>query len=211
MTRKTRRTRGVLGGRSDEVVRRVLDAALVELASSGYAAFRMEAVAEAAEVNKTTVYRRWPARAQLIASLLERLQAPLRAHALPDTGSLEGDLVEAFTHRARVARTLEGRAWRRLLAERLDPELAPLLRTAIDGRGGEWKAMVTRGIGRRELPEGTDVQRLFDFTRAIVDSRAPEHVDGRWVQQAVRTVLAGARVGTLRSSPGTASRTGRGR
>src|SRR5262249_29735275 len=34
-----RRTKGVLGGRSDEVVRHVLDAAIVELARSGYAGF----------------------------------------------------------------------------------------------------------------------------------------------------------------------------
>lgn len=176
----------------------MLDAALTELARSGYSAFRMEAVAEAAGVNKTTVYRRWPARPQLIAAIVERLQAPLRAQALPDTGRLEDDLVDAFTHRARVARTVEGRAWSRLLAERQHPELAPLLKSAITGRGGEWKAMVTRAIARRELPKDTDVQRLFDFTRAIVDSRAPAQVDGRWVRQAVCTVLAGARAGTLR-------------
>ena len=54
-----RRTQGVLGGRSDEVVRKVFDAATVELATSGYSGFRMEEVTARAGVNKTTVYRRW--------------------------------------------------------------------------------------------------------------------------------------------------------
>src|SRR5215216_3288595 len=116
-----RRTQGTLGGRSEQVVRRVLDAALVELARSGYAGFRMDEVVSKATVNKTTIYRRWPSRAALITALVERMRQPLRASPLPDTGRLEHDLVEAFTRRAAVGRKLEGRAWARLLAERHSP------------------------------------------------------------------------------------------
>src|SRR5687768_18582581 len=57
---RTRRTQGILGGRSEQVVNRVLDASVAELARSGYAAFRMESVADEAKVNKTSIYRRWP-------------------------------------------------------------------------------------------------------------------------------------------------------
>src|SRR5687767_9883677 len=74
-----RRTRGILGGRSDQVVRRVLAAAMAEVARSGYAGFRMDAVAARARVNKTTIYRRWPTRAALVTALVERMRAPLRA------------------------------------------------------------------------------------------------------------------------------------
>ena len=49
-----------VGGRSERVVRDVLDASAKELARVGYAALRMDDVAAAAGVNKTTVYRRWP-------------------------------------------------------------------------------------------------------------------------------------------------------
>ena len=41
--RSARRTQGILGGRSEQVVRRVLDAAILELARSGHAGFRMDA------------------------------------------------------------------------------------------------------------------------------------------------------------------------
>src|SRR5437763_1966550 len=73
-----RRTLGILGGRSELVVRRVLDAALVELARSGYAGFRMDAVASSAAVNKTTIYRRWPSREALVAAVADRMGTPLR-------------------------------------------------------------------------------------------------------------------------------------
>jgi hypothetical protein len=48
----SRRTQGTLGGRSEQVVRRVLDAAIDELARSGYHGFRMDVVESRAAVNK---------------------------------------------------------------------------------------------------------------------------------------------------------------
>ncbi len=195
----SRRTRGILGGRSDEVVRRALDAALVELGRSGYGRFRMEAVASRAGVNKTTIYRRWPNRRALVAALVTRMRTPLRESPLPDTGTLEGDLVEAFTRRFEFGRKRQGRAWARLLEERHDPEVEAIIAQVVKERSDEWKRMVTRAIDRGELPEGTDAQRVLDFVRAIVDSRsASRPLDVAWLRAAVRTVLAGAHAGTLR-------------
>src|SRR4051812_34075011 len=150
-----RRTQGTLGGRSEQVVRRVLDAAIVELARSGYAGFRMDEVVSAAGVNKTTIYRRWPNRAALITALVDRMRKPLRESPLPDTGQLERDLVEAFTRRLSVGRKPEGRAWARLLDERHSPEVDAIIGGAVDERGGEWRSMVTRAIDRGEIPSGT--------------------------------------------------------
>lgn len=192
-----RRTKGVLGGRSDEVVRGVLEAALAELASSGYARFRMDAVAARAGVNRTTVYRRWPTRAALVAAVVERLRAPLRQNPLPDHGALERDLVEAFARRWRLGRSVGGRAWARLLDERSNPDVERLIGEAVAERGAEWRRMITRSIARRELPAGTEAQLLLDFVHAIVDSRRGQPLDPKWLRAAVRTVLAGAAAGTL--------------
>lgn len=194
----SRRTQGILGGRSEQVVRRALDAAMVELAHSGYAGFRMEAVAARAGVNKTTIYRRWPSRAALIAALVNRMRAPLRESPLPDTGQLESDLVDAFTRRFTFGRTTEGRAWARLLAERHNPEVEAIIGDAVGERRDEWRSMVTRAIDRGDLPPGTDAQLLLDFVRAIVDSRSSSRrLDAAWLSIAVRTVIAGARAGTV--------------
>lgn len=192
-----RRTKGVLGGRSDDVVRQVLDAGLVELARSGYARFRMDEVAARAGVNRTTIYRRWPNRRALVTAVVERLRAPLRHEPLPDKGALERDLVEAFTRRWTYGRKVEGRAWARLLDERHQPDLERIIGRAVDARRAEWKHMVTRAIERRELPAGTDEQRLLDFVHAIADTRRARRLDVEWLSVAVRTVVAGARAGTL--------------
>ncbi len=189
-----RRTQGTLGGRSEQVVRRVLDAALVELAASGYAGFRMDEVVSMAEVNKTTIYRRWPSRAALVTALVDRMRKPLRDSPLPDTGQLERDLIEAFTRRFNVGRTIEGRAWARLLDERYSPEVEAIIGDAVDGRRGEWRSMVTRAIDRGEVPPTTDPQLLLHVVRAIVDAR---RLDTTWLIVAVRTAIAGARAGTL--------------
>jgi AcrR family transcriptional regulator len=192
--RRTRRTQGILGGRSEQVVRRVLDAAIVELACSGYAGFRMDEVVSMAGVNKTTIYRRWPSRSALVAALVERMRKPLRESPLPDTGRLERDLVEAFTRRFTVGRKIEGQAWARLLAERYSPEVEAIIGDAVDERRGEWRSMVTRAIDRGEIPPGTDPQLLLHVVRAIVDARRN---DTSWLVLAVRTAIAGARAGAL--------------
>src|SRR6185312_6061898 len=93
---ETRRTRGVLGGRSERVVQQVLVATVAELAESGYRAFRMYAVSAAAGVNKTTIYRRWPGKKQLVAAAVDWMRRFVHDVPLPDTGSLERDLTEAF-------------------------------------------------------------------------------------------------------------------
>ncbi len=193
-----RRTQGILGGRSDQVVRRVLDAAIVELARSGHAGFRMGAVVSMAAVNQTTIYRRWPSRTALVTAVVDRMRMPLRENPLPDTGDLERDLVEAFARRFTFGRKVEGRAWARLLDERFSPEVEAIIGDAVDERRDEWRSMVTRAIERGEVPPGTDARLLLDLVRAIVDARgSSRRLDTTWLTLAVRTVIAGARAGTL--------------
>lgn len=76
--------------RGAPVVDAVLDETLRQLEREGLAGLRIEAVAEAAGVNKTSIYRRWPTRASLVAAAITRAQSHLTAP--PETGSLEGDL-----------------------------------------------------------------------------------------------------------------------
>jgi AcrR family transcriptional regulator len=179
-------------------VRRVLDAAIVELARSGYAGFRMDAVASLAAVNRTTIYRRWQSREALVTAVADRMGTPLRESPLPDTGQIERDLVEAFARRFTFGRKVEGRAWTRLLDERFNPEVEAIIGDAVNERQGEWRSMVERAIDRGELPPGTDAQLLLHLVRAIVDApSSSRRLDTTWLTIAVRTVIAGARAGTV--------------
>jgi AcrR family transcriptional regulator len=190
----------VLGGRSERVVSEILEAAVAELAESGFRAFRMDRVSAAAGVNKTSIYRRWPTRALLVSAAVEHMRKFAHDIPLPDTGSIERDLVAAFQHRVTFKRRVEGRAWARLLSEKHDPEVEAIIGGAVKERSGAWYAMVTRAIARRELPKGTDARLLLGMLGAIVDAwnaRASGRLDPTLLETAVRTVIAGARSGSL--------------
>ena len=190
----------MLGGRSERVVQQVLVATVGELAESGYSAFRMDAVSAAARVNKTTIYRRWPDKARLVAAAVEWTRRFVHDVPLPDTGSLERDLSEAFRRRVSFKDRVEGRAWARLLAEKHDPGVASIIDDAVKERSQAWYAMVTRAVARGELPKGTDPRLLLSMLGAVVDTwnaSSSGRLKAELLEAAVRTVVAGARSGSL--------------
>jgi AcrR family transcriptional regulator len=90
------------GGRSARVRAAVIDATLAELAERGYAGVSLEGVAARAEVHKTTVYRRWRTKETLVLDAM--LEQAAKTVAVPDTGSLRGDLL-ALAHRSAAIQT----------------------------------------------------------------------------------------------------------
>src|SRR5262245_42346850 len=111
-----------LGGRSERVVRDVIQATAAELARVGYAALRVEDVAAQAGVNKTTVYRRWPPKADLVGAALRGVRgAPPEP---PDTGSVRADLLLLLREVIAVVSTPEGRSIHRMITVEMDhPEV----------------------------------------------------------------------------------------
>jgi AcrR family transcriptional regulator len=190
----------VLGGRSERVVELVLVATVAELAECGYRAFRMDAVSACAGVNKTTIYRRWPGKALLVAAAVEYMRRFVHDVPLPDTGSLEQDLTEAFRRKVSFKGRVEGRAWARLLAEKHDPEVSAAIGGAVRERSGAWYAMVTRAVARGELPPGTDSRLLLRMLGAVVEAwnaSSSGRLKPELLEVAVRTIVAGARAGSL--------------
>jgi AcrR family transcriptional regulator len=134
------------GGRSARIVADVLRATAEELARVGYAALRMEEVARVAGVNKTTVYRRWPTKMQLVADAMRRESE--RRTVVPDTGSLRGDLrimMHAFVENGR---TPLARAW---LSELSNTEVRTIMRGSRREFESQWVAVIARGMARGEL------------------------------------------------------------
>ena len=175
-------------------------ATVAELAESGYRAFRMDVVSAAAGVNKTTIYRRWPGKKQLVAAAVDWMRRFVHDVPLPDTGSLEQDLAEAFRRKVSFKHRVEGQAWARLLAERHDPEVSAVIGDAVKERSDAWYVMVTRAVARGELPDGTDPRLLLGMLGAVVDAwnaRSSGRLKAELLEAAVRTVVAGARSGSL--------------
>lgn len=73
---------------------RLLEATRALLHDVGYRQLTMEAVALRAGVGKPTLYRRWHSKAELVFELLRSEVLPIQ---VPDTGSLEQDLVLVAT------------------------------------------------------------------------------------------------------------------
>ncbi|MFK0115426.1 TetR-like C-terminal domain-containing protein [Streptomyces sp. NPDC090994] len=171
----------------------VLAAAVHLLSSEGLAGATVAAVARAAGVHETSVYRRWKTRENLILdALTEGLDSAL---PIPDTGRLRDDLLAFFTQLARLLATPQGQALLRLSVERdvtLDDRRGPYWRDRLDRA----VVMVRRGAERGELAPGTDAGLLIEavsgplFVRALL-SGAP--LDEGLVAGLVELALDGAR------------------
>ena len=85
-------------------------AAIALVAEVGYDRMTVEALAARAGVSKPTIYRRWPGgKTEIIVDAIRAKRAD--GDALPDTGSLRGDLLAL--HRREVDGRLRRRARRR--------------------------------------------------------------------------------------------------
>jgi AcrR family transcriptional regulator len=88
--------------RDPDVDARVRDATLALLVERGYAGLRIDDVARASGVAKTTIYRRWPSLALLV---LDAVEAALGPRDVPLTGDVEADLemLVAVVHHSLVS------------------------------------------------------------------------------------------------------------
>ena len=85
----------------------VLSATVELLAETGYPGLLVSAIAERAGTSKPAIYRRWPSKAHLVHEAVFPISD---ATALPDTGSLAGDVREMVSRTAAVLTTPAARA-----------------------------------------------------------------------------------------------------
>lgn len=175
------------GGRSARVREAVLGATLAVLAREGYGGLTVEAVADQAQVHKTTLYRRWGSRQQLVIDALTARGAS--EIPIPDTGSLRTDLVHLGTAVAANLSSPAGLAVARAVLSAPDStELGELAGQFWQTRFGAATAIVERAVGRGELPRDTDAEALVEAVVAPLWFRvlaAREPVDDLVVEASV--------------------------
>jgi AcrR family transcriptional regulator len=150
------------GGRSARVRNDVIRAVTELLAQTGYEGLSIEAVADRAGVHKTTVYRRWPTKADLVAdALTERSEQQV---PVPDTGTFAGDLAAlARSVAANIGSDVGGAMARTLVAASITSvEIAETGRAFWAERLALTGVIVERAIGRGELPPGTDSNLVIE-------------------------------------------------
>lgn len=176
-------------------MRAVLDVTLAQLAEVGFERLSIPEVAELAGVNKTSIYRRWPGKAELVRDALGAAMS--HADEPPDTGELRGDLVGLARLVAEFAQSPVGTAIVRiLLAEGGNPEVRALANAAYReaGRHGP-RAVLARAVERGELTDDVDPSLvLFTIAGAIVHRVFIEQAKATegFLERVVDLVLYGA-------------------
>ena len=160
----------------------VLDAVLALVAESGYGAVTIEAVAARSGVAKSTIYRHWPGRAELVNDAFRTLQPPVYECQGGDVRSRVVQLLEDLAER-----TAES-TWSACLPSLVDA-------AARDPEARE--ALHSRLAGRRTLvdllTEGVASRRAATRPRRRADGRGARRTDPP--APAVRHHAAGERPG----------------
>ena len=164
--------------RSAEADDAILDAALDQFCDYGYDGLSVERVAAGAGVAKTTIYRRYPTKLDLVMAALARAKDGMR---LPEgSGSLREDLLDiARSYLTMLEAPSIGRAIPMMLASKArSDELAAAHADFVRARRAPGYDLIREGIERGDLPAGTDPTMVADllfgaiFTRVFVTGQA---------------------------------------
>ncbi len=159
---------GQTRGRARE--RAILAAVIELLGELGYEAMTMDAVAARAHASKTTIYRRWPGKPELVRAAVDRYVAGRLLQAA-DTGSLRGDLL-AVMRAMKDHLTQEFLAMMRGLAHamRHEPELAGVLRSHLAGQDPVAATVIGRAVARGQAPAGAAAE-LAALAHEVIEAQ----------------------------------------
>lgn len=154
------------GGRTAKNTAAVLAAAIEELSERDYADISVESIAARAGVHKTTVYRRWGSKVEVIR---QAMASAAVAHIhVPDTGNVDSDLLLLARAVQAVFSAPQGAAITRALivGSLASAELAGIMRHYWAVRLEAISVIVDRAVSRGELSAGTDPAALMRFMSA---------------------------------------------
>jgi AcrR family transcriptional regulator len=159
------------GGRATDVVTAIHAATIALLQKQGYEQVEIPTIAERAGVNKTSVYRRWPSKAELVADVaLARLRSDV---PLPDTGTLQGDLSAVVrTIATAISAPLFGGLLRALISQASEAGTAKLRERFWKERFDVSGEVVRRAIARKELPATADSRLILEMAAAPIFFRS---------------------------------------
>lgn len=180
--------------RGEELEGALLDAAWQELQESGYAALTYDGVAARAGTSKPVLYRRWPAKVDLVIASMHHAGLFARRE-LPDTGTLRDDVLVSLRN-FNASRADFITAISVVMANiASDTGLSPAaLRDRLLGdRAGSGTVLLDRAVARGEIPARERPAGLitmpFDLFRhdlLLTLARVPERrileiVDDLWL------------------------------
>jgi AcrR family transcriptional regulator len=160
--------RGLPGASLTSRERELLAVTLQVLSETGYDKLTVDQVVARAHASKTTVYRRWPSKADLVcAAFAHRTRGEFSLP--PDTGTLRGDLLALAEMIARVAgeygRVIAGV----LAAGERGPRLRALLAQDLYyERRDQVQGVLRRAAARQEIAQQAISDDLWDVLPAYI-------------------------------------------
>jgi AcrR family transcriptional regulator len=192
------------GGRSARVRAAAIAATLAELAENGYSALSLESVARRAGVHKTTLYRRWGTREDLVLeAMLDRAGEHI---SVPNTGSLRKDLFELVQTAAANAASPEVAAMARAVVAQMphDSRLAAANRRYWDERLALDGMIVEQAIERGEVAPDTQPRQVIESVLGPIHLRlllTGEPISPEFLKAIVDVVVDGIAQAALMMCP----------
>jgi len=147
--------------RGERVVQKVLMATIEEVALTGYEGLTLERVAARAGVNRTTIYRRWPTKKELVAATIAHAAEQVAIDF--DLGSLRADLGELLRRAGEQMFTPGMLGMHRMMMDaRNDPALHEAARCVHDEKHDLAIAMLRRAERRGEFRPDLDKELFLD-------------------------------------------------
>ncbi|WP_022878318.1 TetR/AcrR family transcriptional regulator [Microbacterium sp. B19] len=152
----------------------ILEAALDVLAETGFERMTIDEVATRARAGKATLYRRWPSKSELVIDAVACMKRGVYdLAALPDTGTLRGDLVAMIKEPsiADAQRKMQVMAGIVSMLSR-SPELAEVAEEALVAPRREAnRVLIERAVARGEVTDAVDVDLISSVGSAMVAQR----------------------------------------
>ena len=185
------------GGRNARVRSQILAATTELVARNGVAGLRYEEIAELAGVNKNSVYRNWPDRAELVRDALQQYaedSAPLH-----DSGNLRRDLVDFLMVLSERLSSSIGRALlQAAIATPGNTDLDEAVRAAYDQRFATARRRFDSAVEQGEIPpvDSYFLTELLSGPVYLYVNRRRRPFTREVAERIVDVVLAGIRATT---------------
>jgi len=146
----------------------MLQATLELLGEVGFEAMSIEAIATRAGVGKTTIYRRYSTKEELVADAIETIREEV---VIPDTGNLWSDLDMLIENAAQITLTPLGRKAVGMIISSAssNTDFAQIYWTKyLQPRREAFAIVIDRAKKRNEVPLACDAGLVFDLMSGIM-------------------------------------------
>jgi AcrR family transcriptional regulator len=154
--------------RSSKSHQAMLKAALELLGEVGFEKMSIEAISARAGVGKTTIYRRYNSKEELVADAIESIRQDV---VIPDTGNLDNDLDELIENAAQISFSPLGRQAVAMIISSAasNSQFAQIYWTKyLQPRREAFANVIERAKMRNEIQADADSDLIFDSMSGIM-------------------------------------------